>query len=168
MDAPPGMDDVGDIDLANALDLSESEEEEEMEDIINDFSRMGEEEVNPRPLTSLSDELTRTCTGSELETRAHVLLPVPHTLPHVRLPYIDKFRAKRKSRCPHQRSQTRLVFGRYQTSCTRARARGCGQGEATGTRRWCDRPARDIPERRSKNATCEWHPSRCECAFGSG
>ena len=59
VDAPPGMDDVGDIDLANALDLSESEEEEEMEDIINDFSRMGEE-VSRRPLTALSDELTRT------------------------------------------------------------------------------------------------------------
>ena len=56
MDAPPGMDDVGDIDLANALDLSESEEEEEMEDIINDFSRMGEE-VNRRPLSSLHSHM---------------------------------------------------------------------------------------------------------------
>ena len=40
----PAVDDVGDINLANALDLSESEEEEEMEDIINDFSL--EREVN--------------------------------------------------------------------------------------------------------------------------
>ena len=33
------VDDAGDINLANALDLSESEEEEEMEDIIVDFSQ---------------------------------------------------------------------------------------------------------------------------------
>lgn len=42
--SPPAVDDVGDIDLANALDLSETEEEEETEDIIHDFSR-GSEEV---------------------------------------------------------------------------------------------------------------------------
>lgn len=45
VDVPPAVDDVGDINLANALDLSESEEEEETEDIIDDFSR-GREEVN--------------------------------------------------------------------------------------------------------------------------
>jgi len=39
VDVPPATDDVGDINLANALDLSESEEEEEMEYIIDDFSR---------------------------------------------------------------------------------------------------------------------------------
>jgi DNA-directed RNA polymerase III subunit RPC4 len=38
------VDDAGDINLANALDLSESEEEEEMEDIIVDFSQ--DTEVN--------------------------------------------------------------------------------------------------------------------------
>jgi len=37
---PP--DDVGDINLANALDLSESEEEEVAEDIIEDFVRESE------------------------------------------------------------------------------------------------------------------------------
>lgn len=137
MDVPPAVDDVGDIDLANALNLSESEEEEEMEDIIDDFSQ-GREEVNQCPLAALSDELTHTCTGStRLETRAPVLLPVPHSLPHVRLPNIDPFQAKRKSQCPDERRQTRLVFSRYKTS--RARARGRGQGEATSTRRWRDR-----------------------------
>ena len=35
-------DEVGDINLANALDLSESEEEEVMEDIIDDFARDSE------------------------------------------------------------------------------------------------------------------------------
>jgi len=55
VDALPAVDDVGDIDLANALNLSESEEEEEMEDIIDDFSQ-GREEVNRRPLAVLSDE----------------------------------------------------------------------------------------------------------------
>lgn len=44
MDGLPAMDDAGDINLANALDLSESEEEEEMENIIVDFSQ--ETEVN--------------------------------------------------------------------------------------------------------------------------
>lgn len=39
----PPADDVGDINLANALDLSESEEEEVMEDIINDFARDSED-----------------------------------------------------------------------------------------------------------------------------
>jgi len=138
VDLPPGVDDVGEIDLANALNLSESEEEEETEDIIDDFSQQ-REEVNRCPLAALSDELTHTCTGStRLETRAPVLLPVPNALPHVRLPNIDPFRAKRKCQCLHERGQTRLVFSRYKTSC--ARARGRGQGEATGTRRWRDWP----------------------------
>ena len=39
MDELPAVDDAGDINLANALDLSESEEEEEMENIIVDFSQ---------------------------------------------------------------------------------------------------------------------------------
>ncbi len=38
----PPADDVGDINLANALDLSESEEEEVAEDIIEDFVRESE------------------------------------------------------------------------------------------------------------------------------
>jgi hypothetical protein len=44
VDGLPAVDDAGDINLANALDLSESEEEEEMENIIVDFSQ--EREVN--------------------------------------------------------------------------------------------------------------------------
>jgi DNA-directed RNA polymerase III subunit RPC4 len=44
MDGSPSVDDAGDINLANALDLSESEEEEEMENIIIDFSQ--DREVN--------------------------------------------------------------------------------------------------------------------------
>ena len=120
VDGPPAVDDVGDINLANALNLSESEEEEETEDIIDDFSQQ-REEVNRCPLATPSDELTHTCTGStRLETRAPVLLPVPHTLPHVRLPNIGPFRAKRKNHCFHERGQTRLVFSRYKTSCARA------------------------------------------------
>ncbi|KAI9511611.1 RNA polymerase III RPC4-domain-containing protein [Russula earlei] len=42
--AVSGPTDAGDINLANALDLSESEEEEEMEDIIHDFSRDREDQ----------------------------------------------------------------------------------------------------------------------------
>ncbi|KAH9000315.1 RNA polymerase III RPC4-domain-containing protein [Lactarius akahatsu] len=40
----PPVDDVGDINFANALDLSESEEEEVMENIIDDFARDGEDQ----------------------------------------------------------------------------------------------------------------------------
>lgn len=43
MDGLPAVDDAGDINLANALDLSESEEEEEMENIIVDFAQEREE-----------------------------------------------------------------------------------------------------------------------------
>ncbi|KAH9072106.1 RNA polymerase III RPC4-domain-containing protein [Lactarius deliciosus] len=39
------LDDVGDINFANALDLSESEEEEVMEDIIDDFARDSEDQT---------------------------------------------------------------------------------------------------------------------------
>ena len=46
VDGLPAADDAGDINLANALDLSESEEEEEMENIIVDFSQEREREVN--------------------------------------------------------------------------------------------------------------------------
>jgi DNA-directed RNA polymerase III subunit RPC4 len=38
----PVVGDAADINLANALDLSESEEEENMEDIIDDFSQSRE------------------------------------------------------------------------------------------------------------------------------
>lgn len=51
----PPADDVGDINLANALDLSESEEEEVMEDIINDFAR--DSEVRQPPVYALPGEL---------------------------------------------------------------------------------------------------------------
>ncbi|KAI0272483.1 RNA polymerase III RPC4-domain-containing protein [Gloeopeniophorella convolvens] len=39
IDGTPDAEDGADVDLANALDLSESEEEEEMEDIIEDFAQ---------------------------------------------------------------------------------------------------------------------------------
>jgi DNA-directed RNA polymerase III subunit RPC4 len=51
----PAVGDATDINLANALDLSESEEEEEMEDIIDDFSQ--NREVS-RCGVRLSNELT--------------------------------------------------------------------------------------------------------------
>jgi DNA-directed RNA polymerase III subunit RPC4 len=54
MDVLPTVDDVGDINLANALDLSESEEEEEMENIIVDFSQ--ESEVNDFARSTFSDK----------------------------------------------------------------------------------------------------------------
>jgi DNA-directed RNA polymerase III subunit RPC4 len=56
VDVPPATDDVGDINLANALDLSESEEEEEMDDIIDDFSR-DREVNNPNPRAHASQRV---------------------------------------------------------------------------------------------------------------
>lgn len=41
------------VDLANAIDLSESEEEEEMEDLINDFS-LHEDEMDMVKLHAVS------------------------------------------------------------------------------------------------------------------
>ena len=46
---------MGDINLANALDLSESEEEEVMEDIIEDFAR--DSEVSQMHVYALPGEL---------------------------------------------------------------------------------------------------------------
>jgi DNA-directed RNA polymerase III subunit RPC4 len=37
--------DAADVNLANAVDLSESEEEEELEDIIDDFSAKTEQDL---------------------------------------------------------------------------------------------------------------------------
>ena len=54
------MDDngTGDINLANALDLSESEEEEEMEDIIVDFSQDSEVNLLRSPHSHMNLTLT--------------------------------------------------------------------------------------------------------------
>jgi DNA-directed RNA polymerase III subunit RPC4 len=39
------MDETVEVDLANALDLSESEEEDELENLIEDFSLKADQEV---------------------------------------------------------------------------------------------------------------------------
>jgi DNA-directed RNA polymerase III subunit RPC4 len=39
------MDEAVEVDLANALDLSESEEEDELENLIEDFSLKADQEV---------------------------------------------------------------------------------------------------------------------------
>ena len=151
------VDDAGDINLANALDLSESEEEEEMEDIIVDFSQ--DREVKSHRSQHSQTNLTiylraGSNAGSRLATRAPLLLPVPRTLPHVRLRTSNSPRYKRTSQShPREREhqhQARLVLGRHETS--RGRARGRRQGEAASTLRRPDRPARDIPERRCQDA----------------
>lgn len=134
------MDDAGDINLANALDLSESEEEEEMEDIIVDFSQ--DREVKSYRSQHSQTNLTLflhvgSNAGSGLPTRAPLLLPVPRTFPHFRLRTTNAPRNKRTSHS-HSREreyqyQARLVFSRHETS--RGRARGHRQGKATSTRR---------------------------------
>lgn len=87
----PPADDVGDINLANALDLSESEEEEVMEDIIDDFAR--ESEVNPTARFARSQEKTDCyCTGSKLATRTALFLPVPVAFSCLRLQTIRALR----------------------------------------------------------------------------
>jgi hypothetical protein len=67
---------VGDINLANALDLSESEEEEVMEDIIDDFAR--DSEVGQQlHVYAFPVELISVLIGSKLATRTALFLPVP-------------------------------------------------------------------------------------------
>ena len=104
MSGLPAANDAGDINLANALDLSESEEEEEMEDIINDFSR--DSEVSQHQLLRVpfrSQTTVALAVGSRSRrrpaTRATILLPVPHALPHLCLPLsiIDALRTRRNS-----------------------------------------------------------------------
>lgn len=42
-DGTPSTEAAGDVNLANAIDLSESEDEEEMEDLIDDFTTKHDE-----------------------------------------------------------------------------------------------------------------------------
>lgn len=66
------------MDTANALDLSESEEEEEFEDLIEHFARQenANEEVircsHSRPILSHTDTV-----GSDLAGRKTLLFPIP-------------------------------------------------------------------------------------------
>ena len=97
MDGLPVVDDAGDINLANALDLSESEEEEEMENIIVDFSQESEVNDFARLLYILRTKLTILThgAGSRFATRASVLLPVSRALPYIRLRTTNAIRQER-------------------------------------------------------------------------
>jgi hypothetical protein len=83
-------DDVGDINLANALDLSESEEEEVMEDIIDDFAR--DSEVNQLHVSRTREKLIFLCAGSNLATRTALFLPVPIAFSYFRLQILRTLR----------------------------------------------------------------------------
>jgi hypothetical protein len=75
---------ISEVNLANALDLSESEEEEELEDLIEDFA-LTADEGQVRTLHHLiycSSVLILQCSEHRLSARTAVLLPVPLTIPH--------------------------------------------------------------------------------------
>lgn len=67
---------IEEVDLANALDLSESEEEEELEDLIDDFAVQGEADQVIIPNLYLVLALIHDI-GRRHTTRASLLLPVP-------------------------------------------------------------------------------------------
>lgn len=76
------------VNMANAVDLSESESEEELEDIIDDFAQAQEqEEVRHTPFFHLCGIIgAHPMTGRKHPTRTTILLPVPRTLPCLPVP----------------------------------------------------------------------------------
>jgi hypothetical protein len=72
----------GEVDLANALDLSESEEEEELEDLIDDFALQAEADQVIIPNFHVVFTLIF-MSGRRRTTRASLLLPVPRTVPKI-------------------------------------------------------------------------------------
>ena len=77
--------DVDQVNLANALNLDDSEEEEEMEDIIDDFSHgiyTNNVGTSFRYVHPSSDYVLERRTW----TRTTILLPVPRTLPCLPVP----------------------------------------------------------------------------------
>jgi hypothetical protein len=68
--------DIEEVDLANALDLSESEEEEELEDLIDDFALQGEADQVIIPNLHMVLALILNI-GRRHTAGASLLLPVP-------------------------------------------------------------------------------------------
>jgi len=74
--------DVEEVDLANALDLSESEEEEELEDLIDDFALQGEaDQVIIQNLNLVLSLILHI--GRRRTARTSLLLPVPRAIPNI-------------------------------------------------------------------------------------
>lgn len=71
------------VNLANAVDLSDSEEEEELEDIIDDFAFANEAEEVRGCISSLFCGVLTSPVGYEYPTRTPLFLPVPQSLPHI-------------------------------------------------------------------------------------
>ena len=82
------------VNLANALDLSESEDEEELEDIIDDFAaaNMGDD-VRLAPENTSSRIFMLSPPGLAFSTRTPLLLPIPHPVPDLRAKSICLVRA---------------------------------------------------------------------------
>lgn len=83
------------VNLANAVDLSESEEEEELEDIIDDFALANDmEEVcavkhsEPRNSQCILINL-----GYKYPTRTPLLLSIPKPIPNLRVKYSSTSRS---------------------------------------------------------------------------
>ena len=91
------------VNLANAVDLSESEDEEELEDIIDDFAvaqQNMEEDVRmlyPEPPMLLTYELCRTRTSDKsvsTSSNSPPLSPLSSHLPHRRKPLSENNRQR--------------------------------------------------------------------------
>ena len=85
------------VNMANAVDLSESESEEELEDIIDDFAQaqaQGEEVCHSN--VSASRRLLNHEIGHGHSTRTTILFPVPRAFPCLPIPECT-------NKCRHQR-----------------------------------------------------------------
>lgn len=72
---------AGEVDLANALDLSESEEEEELEDLIEDFALQADQEQVCRTVHYPSNSATYLkVAGFGHPTREAVFLPISESI----------------------------------------------------------------------------------------
>jgi DNA-directed RNA polymerase III subunit RPC4 len=74
-----------DIDPENALDLSESEEEEELEDLIVDFAQQANSDVRPLIFRYPIDLISLSpIPGPRSPSRTSLFLSVPFSFPFIR------------------------------------------------------------------------------------
>lgn len=126
----------GEVDLANALDLSESEDEEEMEDLIEDFAAEGDIDDVRDFLFSLRSYrqnknqvlMIHNGAGNGHRQRAPLFLPISNTLPHLRPKTRDISSLGRSYGSRQGQSSRRLRFEPRKTGFV------CPRHE---TGRWC-------------------------------
>lgn len=97
---------AGEVDLANAIDLSESEEEEELEDIIDDFEmKVDLDEVCAHLSVFHSFYFILILAGPNNEAGSPVFLPVPRSISQLSVPSARaRSKKRRRTFLPEQKS----------------------------------------------------------------